>query len=226
MPFGEDLFPDRDLSPALIQSDLLKSLEAEMDRDYGEVQSAGPTIVTLADRAVVDREPAGVPEPDQQVQEEKVNAASDEPAAPSSTLKTRGRPSLEASATPVGSAASATPKSATTPKSARDSSGKRKVAQGEPEETETAATPVPKRGRPARSAGVSTSARLAAAAANKPARGRPRSTTATEKPAKKGRRSRREDADGETAADEFEVEEIVDSAIDADTMEHMYLVKW
>lgn len=28
------------------------------------------------------------------------------------------------------------------------------------------------------------------------------------------------------AVDEFEVEEIVDSAIDADTMEHMYLIKW
>ncbi|AEO53295.1 hypothetical protein MYCTH_2294421 [Thermothelomyces thermophilus ATCC 42464] len=181
MPFGEDLFPDRDLSPAPIQSDLLKSLEAEMDRDYGEVQSAGPTIVTLADRAVVDREPAGVPEPDQQVQaEEKVNAASPEPAAPSSTFKTRGRPSLSASATPVGSAASGTPKSATTPKGARASSGKRKAAQGEPKETETAATPVPKRGRPARTAGVSASARLAAAAANKPARGRPRSTTVSD----------------------------------------------
>lgn len=28
------------------------------------------------------------------------------------------------------------------------------------------------------------------------------------------------------AADEYEVEDIVDSAIDADTMEHMYCVKW
>ncbi|KAL2165380.1 hypothetical protein VTH06DRAFT_678 [Thermothelomyces fergusii] len=224
MPFGEDLFPDGDMDPPLIQSDLVNSLEAEMDRDYGEAQSAGPTIVTLADRAAADEEPARAPESssNQQVQaEEQVEAASHEPAGPSPATQKRGRPSILASEVPA---------------CARASSGKRKTAEVEPKETEPAATPVRKRGRPARSARVSASARLAAAAAaNKRARGRPRSsTTAAEKPAKRGRPARKDDddddaaaaADGETAADEFEVEEIVDSAIDADTMEHMYLVKW
>ncbi|KAK4042233.1 guanine nucleotide exchange factor synembryn-domain-containing protein [Parachaetomium inaequale] len=107
--------------------------------------------------------------------------------------------------------------------------GKRKAAESEPEEEEEPeATPVPKRGRPARSAGASASARLAAKAAKKPARGRPKSTavsitisrSAAAKPAKK------DATNGEVPADEYEVEEIVDSAIDADTMEHMYFVKW
>lgn len=109
-------------------------------------------------------------------------------SAPSSTLKKRGRPSLSASATPAKSASSRTPrsaKSATAPKSASRSAGKCKAAETELEEEEgeegegeedVENTPAPKRGRPARSAGTSVSARLAAKAAKKPARGRPRST--------------------------------------------------
>lgn len=45
------------------------------------------------------------------------------------------------------------------------------------------------------------------------------------KPAKKAGRPKKE-TNGEVAEDEYEVEDIVDSAIDADTMEHMYHVKW
>jgi hypothetical protein len=39
-------------------------------------------------------------------------------------------------------------------------------------------------------------------------------------------RGRKAASNGETPAGEYEVEKIVDSQIDADTMEHMYLVKW
>jgi hypothetical protein len=48
---------------------------------------------------------------------------------------------------------------------------------------------------------------------------------AAAKPAKKAGRPAKA-TNGTLAADEYEVEDIVDSAIDADTMEHMYLVKW
>jgi hypothetical protein len=184
-------------------------------------------------------------------------------SAPSSTLKKRGRPSLSASATPAKSVASRTPRSAkgaATPKSVSRSAGKRKAAEPESEQEEEAeeeedeeekqegeevieTTPAPKRGRPARSVGVSASARLAAKAAKKPARGRPRSTAvsnapdtrvystntaiqAAAKPARKVGRPKKNATNGEVAADEYEVEAIVESAIDADTMEHMYLVKW
>lgn len=50
-------------------------------------------------------------------------------------------------------------------------------------------------------------------------------TQTASKPAKKAGRPKKE-TKGEVAEDEYEVEDIVDSAIDADTMEHMYLVKW
>jgi hypothetical protein len=185
-------------------------------------------------------------------------------SAPSSTLKKRGRPSLSASATPAKSVASRTPRSAkgaATPKSVSRSAGKRKAAEPESKQEEEEedeeedeeeeeegeevieTTPAPKRGRPARSAGASASARLAAKAAKKPARGRPRSTAvsnapdtrvyssntaiqAAAKPARKVGRPKKNATNGEVAADEYEVEAIVESAIDADTMAHMYLVKW
>ncbi|KAK3300129.1 guanine nucleotide exchange factor synembryn-domain-containing protein [Chaetomium fimeti] len=91
---------------------------------------------------------------------------------------------------------------------------------------ENPATPVRKRGRPARAAGTSASARLAAKAASKPTRGRPKSTTTAAKPAKKAGRPKKDATDEEAPAGEYEVESIADSAIDADTMEHMYFVKW
>lgn len=47
-------------------------------------------------------------------------------------------------------------------------------------------------------------------------RGRPRKSATTSKG----------EAEGKVPAGEYEVEEIVDSAIDADTLEHMYRVKW
>jgi hypothetical protein len=46
------------------------------------------------------------------------------------------------------------------------------------------------------------------------------------KPAKKSGRAKKVTTNDEVPAGEYEVEEIVDSAIDADTLEHMYLVKW
>ncbi|KAL2147195.1 hypothetical protein VTI28DRAFT_150 [Corynascus sepedonium] len=207
MYFGEYFCSERDLSPPLIQSDLLNSIEAEMDQDYGEVESVSPTIATLADRAVVDEEPAGVPEADMDIPAavEAAEARSTEPT-PLPTIRKRGRPSLSTSATPVGSVSSKTRKIA-----GHSTSKRKSVAKVEPKGNQPAvnATPVRKRSRPASD--------------------RTKSTAAAEEPAKKDRHTRRRDdaADnGELPAGEYEVEEIVDSAIDADTMEHMYLVKW
>ncbi|KAG7293262.1 hypothetical protein NEMBOFW57_003308 [Staphylotrichum longicolle] len=237
MPFGEPFYSDGDMSPPLIQSDLLDSVEPESPKDSGA--DVGPTVVTLDDRAGLINEQPGIPEADMDIQNDI--AANFLDSAPSSTLKKRGRPSLSGSATPARSAVAKTPrssKSTATPKSAARSTGKRKAAEPEPEEPEEPEgheseenehedTPAAKRRRPGRAAGASASARLAAKAANKPTRGRPKSTAnqTASKPAKKAGRPKKE-TNGEVAEDEYEVEDIVDSAIDADTMEHMYLVKW
>ncbi|KAK4153271.1 hypothetical protein C8A00DRAFT_33965 [Chaetomidium leptoderma] len=227
MPFGEDFLSDEGMSPPLIQSDLLNSVEPESPVNQGVGNAVGPTVVALDDQADLN-EQLGVPEADMDIHDEAEENLF--VSAPASTLKKRGRPSLSASATPAKSVASRTPrstKSAAAPKSAGRSTGKRKAAESELEEDEPEeddepeATPAPKRGRPARSAGTSASARIAAKAAKKPTRGRPKSTT----PAKKAGRPKKV-VNGEEAVDEFEVEDIVDSIIDADTMEHMYLVKW
>ncbi|KAK3904753.1 hypothetical protein C8A05DRAFT_31467 [Staphylotrichum tortipilum] len=216
------------MSPTLIQSDLLNSLKYDSPvEDAGEDAGldAGPTVVTLDDRAATSASGPGTPEADMEgwAAGDDLNSPA---AAPPSTLKKRGRASLTASATPAGSVTSKTPrstKSTGASKSAGRSTGKRKAAEPEPEEDETdvdkpeedealKATPVTKRGgRAARSAGAAASARLAAKAAKKPAKkaGRPKKQT-----------------NGDVPAGEYEVEAIVESAIDADTMEHMYLIKW
>lgn len=122
------------------------------------------------------------------------------------------------------------------------------------EVVDEATEPARKRGRPtARAAAVATSVRLAAKAAVKPTRGRPKGSTnttvrsstdvylavkslannqnqksAAAKPTKgRAGRPRKEDTNGDrTATEEYEVEEIVESAVDAVSKEHMYLVKW
>ncbi|KAK4100671.1 hypothetical protein N658DRAFT_497119 [Parathielavia hyrcaniae] len=195
---------------------------------------AGQTVVALDDDELGVGEAAmGIPETDMELQAELEAEANFAASAPQSSIKKRGGPSLSTPATPAKSGVSKTPrstKSTAAPKSAGRSTGKRKVveAEAEPEEDEVKPTPAKSRGRPGRPAASSASARLAAKAASKPTRGRPKSTTAAAKPAKKAGRSKAstngtQDEDGD---DEFEVEEIVDSAIDADSMEHMYLVKW
>ncbi|KAL2130393.1 hypothetical protein VTI74DRAFT_6521 [Chaetomium olivicolor] len=235
MPFGEDLFGAGSMSPLpLVQSDLLGSPAPETPTNQVsvEVEATGLTVVTLDDRAGLREEAAGVPEADMHIEMGDEAEANSVLSAPSSTIKKRGRPSL--SATPAKSVGAKTPrstKSTATPKSTGRSTGKRKSAESEPrEENEAEATPAPapKRGRPARSAGAAASARLAAKAAKKPARGRPKGSASAAKPAKKARRTKKEvkDEDEEMPEGEYEVEDIVDSAIDADTLEHMYLVKW
>ncbi|KAK4245359.1 hypothetical protein C7999DRAFT_16432 [Corynascus novoguineensis] len=138
MYFGEYFCSERDMSPPLIQSDLLNSIEAEMDQDYGEVESAGPTIVTLTDRAVVDEEPAGVPEADMDIPAavEAAEARSTEPTA-LSTARKRGRPSLSTSATPARSVSSKTQKIA-----GRSTSKRKSVAEVEPKGKQPAVTAV------------------------------------------------------------------------------------
>ncbi|KAK4227235.1 hypothetical protein QBC38DRAFT_198298 [Podospora fimiseda] len=160
----------------------------------------------------------------------------------SASAKKRGRPSRSTSSTPAKSVGPAktprsgkstvTPKSAkstSAPMSARASTGRKRKseeisAQEESEEAE------PTSGRPSRTAGVAASARLATKAANKPKRDRPKSTDTTEKKptGKPGRDRPKKTAvpNGGVPADEYEVEAIRDSRIDADTMEHFYEVKW
>ncbi|KAH6634169.1 hypothetical protein B0J18DRAFT_10800 [Chaetomium sp. MPI-SDFR-AT-0129] len=204
MPFGEIFFGDEEHDIPLIQSDLLESLEAEMDQEdiYGNGDaSAGPTVVTLADRSAVNDVLPDAPEADLELQLQTEIQDSLPVSAPASVPKKRGRPSLSASATPAKSVAARTPrsaKSAATPKSASRSAGKRKAvapepepekeeeeeeveeeaeADGEAEESgedemeDVPAVPARKRGRPARSTSAPTSARIAAKAAKKPTRG-------------------------------------------------------
>ncbi|KAL2261443.1 hypothetical protein VTK26DRAFT_4160 [Humicola hyalothermophila] len=228
MPFGEDFFlADEDIP--LIKSDLLGSVEPSSAGERGELEAGGLTVVTVDDRVEAAQlngdEDAGIPKADIDS-----DVAAEVASVPSST-KQRGRSSRSSSATPSRSVAAKTPRSAKStgaPKSAGPSTGKRKVAEPQPEpeaesEDEPEPTPARKRGRFGKAA---PSARLAAKAAKKPARGRSKSTP-TEEPAKgKGRRPKRQSVEEETAEDVYEVEEIVDSAIDADSMEHMYLIKW
>jgi len=132
---------------AVIDRKYHSSIEAEMDQDYGEVESVSPTIATLADRAVVDEEPAGVPEADMDIPAavEAAEARSTEPT-PLPTIRKRGRPSLSTSATPVGSVSSKTRKIA-----GHSTSKRKSVAKVEPKGNQPAvnATPVRKRSRPA-----------------------------------------------------------------------------
>jgi len=115
------------------------------------------------------------------------------------------------------------------------------IQASEPEKAPT------NRGRPARTTGVVASARLAAKAANKRTRVRRKSNptvrvlgyscspfpipdmkqSGVQKSGRVGRPKKNGDStNGDTPAGEYEVEAIVDSMIDADTMEHMYLVRW
>ncbi|GAB1310195.1 hypothetical protein MFIFM68171_00405 [Madurella fahalii] len=257
MPYGGDLFSlERDISPPLVQSDLLGSVEVDYSREPSpRGAGSGPTVVTLDDQAPAPI-PSDLPEADMSLENK---GEVDSPMSAPSTTRERGRPSLSASATsttPARSAAARTPRSvkgaATVESAGRSTGRKRKAAaleseqepepelglepEPEPEseqepESESEPEPAPapkKRGRPPRIAGAAASARLAAKAAKKPTRGRPKlSTQSTEEPAKKaGRRKKEATANGQVPKGEYEVEEIVDSAIDADTMEHMYLVKW
>ncbi|KAK4129620.1 hypothetical protein N657DRAFT_541620, partial [Parathielavia appendiculata] len=229
MPFGEGFLPEMEIDPPLnlVQSDLLNSVEPESP--VAEV--AGQTVVTLDDEVGVNEIALGIPEADMELQAEVEAEANLAVSVPPSSIKKRGRPSLSTSATPAKSVASKTSrstKSTAAPQSAGRSTGKRKAAdaEAEPEENEAGPTPAKKRGRPGRPATTSASARLAAKAANKSTRGRPKSITTAAKPAKRAGRVPKASTNGTLAADEFEVEDIVDSAIDVDTMEHMYLVKW
>ncbi|AEO70158.1 uncharacterized protein THITE_2121185 [Thermothielavioides terrestris NRRL 8126] len=230
MPFGEDIL-DGDLSPPLVQSDLIGgSVEPESPVGQGSAPGRGLTVVTLDDQAGMNGSAAPAPEAELDIDAKDEAEVTSTAPAPPSTIKKRGRPSLSGPATPAKSVSSKTPtstNSAAAPKSAGRSTGKRKAAESEPELKEAETTPARKRGRPARSAGSSASARLAAKAANKPTRGRPKSAAQpAPKPAKKSGRAKKVTTNDEVPAGEYEVEEIVDSAIDADTLEHMYLVKW
>lgn len=125
---------------AVIDRKYHSSIEAEMDQDYGEVESVSPTIATLADRAVVDEADMDIP-----AAVEAAEARSTEPT-PLPTVRKRGRPSLSTSATPVGSVSSKTGKIA-----GHSTSKRKSVAEVEPKGNQPAinATLVRKRSRPA-----------------------------------------------------------------------------
>jgi len=211
-----------------VASDILEASPSPPPEAMATSAGAGPTVVALESG----------PEEGDPFASDKDN----EPAGAAVTgPKARGRPSRSASGTPVVSAkkATRTPKSAKATKAVATTSGRKRKAptpeveaedDNESEEAEEDANPTPaKRGRPARAATTVASARLAAKAANKPKRGRPKGTgaateaVAAKKPASRGRKA---NGTTETPAEEYEVEKIVDSMIDADTMEHMYRIKW
>ncbi|KAJ4418668.1 hypothetical protein N0V85_001355 [Neurospora sp. IMI 360204] len=141
-------------------------------------------------------------------------------------------PAQSASKTPKSakSTSSRTPKSAL--KSAEKSSGRKRKAveieepNSESEEEDVEDVTPAKRGRKPAAA---PSARLAAKAAKKKGSGRPASTNGTAskaKPKGKGGRPKKDAASDVVPKGEYEVETIVGSMIDAETMEHLYFVKW
>lgn len=222
MPYNPDeSLEDEDF---FVQSDLLNSVEPGLasyraaSESLGEGKgSPGPTVVKIDDDVGADA--AGMDD-DEDI---PVNA-------PSSAPKKRGRPSGSASGAPAKSVASKTP--AKTPRSAKSAAApkstgrKRKAADVDPE-SEPEAQPTPaKRGRPARAAGAAASARLAAKAAKKRAPGRPKSSAITEKPKGQASRPKKNGSNGAVPAGEYEVEKILESSIDNDLKEHLYLVKW
>ncbi|KAK4451724.1 CHRromatin Organization modifier domain-containing protein [Podospora aff. communis PSN243] len=231
MPYDPN-FPMEDFVARVI-SDVLGSPEPEDNIQQEDPEELVPTVVAIDDDAELA---PTAPVADMSLGPEPASSAFSAP-------KKRGRPSRSASGTPAASAKTArTPKSVkaqstkATP-AAATSGRKRKAPTPEPEneedeeekeDDEEEAKPAPaKRGRPARTTAAVASARLAAKDANKPRRGRPKGSGASSTTAKKSSgRGRKAASNGETPAGEYEVERIVDSQIDADTMEHMYLVKW
>ncbi|KAL2270991.1 hypothetical protein VTJ83DRAFT_362 [Remersonia thermophila] len=226
MPFAEDFLAEGDLP--LIQSDLLYSVEEDHgDDDYQIAEDQqGLSVVVLGDQIQSD-----IPEADMDLQAEieadiksaeaAAAAAAATPTATASSAKKRGRPSL-------GNASEARAKTPASAKSIGRGSARRKslAAEGE-EDKEAGDTPVRKRGRPARSAAIVTGERIAASE-NKTRRRRGAAAVPAKTPGRRGRSPKSEEAESEeeTPEGEYEVEAIVDSAIDADTMKHMYLVKW
>ncbi|KAK1755222.1 CHRromatin Organization modifier domain-containing protein [Echria macrotheca] len=207
MPYDLDQPLEEDYQ--FVQSDLVGKDEPE---PTGAGASA-PTVVALESESGAEADdfmPAPVAD---------MGEADGVMKTPASGVKKRGRPSRSASATPAAkpSAKTATP--------AKSTGRKRKA-----EDDETQTKPAAKRGRPARTTALVASARLSLKAANKPKRGRPKGseTAPAEKAPKRAGRPKKTGAtsNGVVPSGEFEVEAIVESQIDADTMEHMYLVKW
>ncbi|KAM7200464.1 hypothetical protein V8F33_003910 [Rhypophila sp. PSN 637] len=221
----------------LVQSDLLNTVESPRDATFQTTAKADRSIIgSVAGASVVAIDNEGLNSSD-----DDGDIGGVEPNMPSSVPKKRGRPSLLRSETPAKPAVTKTPRStktAPTPKST-GTGRKRKAPEPEPEgqedqepeeSSEETSEPAKKRGRPSASAAATaTSARLAAKAASKPTRGRPKGSanTAT-KPAKgKGGRPKKESTNGDsTSAEEYEVEDIIGSMVDAETKEHFYFVKW
>lgn len=210
--------------------------------------AAGPSVVAIEDESLNssdDDADIGATEP------KILSSPATKRGRPSlSRSQTPAKPSV--AKTPRSAKTAQTPKSSGRKRKAPEPEEEQEKEEAE-EAFNESAEPPKKRGRPAaRAAAVAGSARLAAKAANKPTRGRPKGSTSTpvriswsdplvtgfandqnqkttaDKPAKgKGGRPKKGDTNGgSTTAEEFEVEEIVESAVDADTKEHMYFVKW
>ncbi|KAK3950940.1 hypothetical protein QBC32DRAFT_345304 [Pseudoneurospora amorphoporcata] len=217
MPFFSDAELEDD-GLVRIQSDLFDEYNhpRQVSEDIAQPVPAGVTVVSMDDKLELN-----APVADMEGETSK-----------------RGRPSRSLSATPVQSA-SKTPKSAKstssrTPKSAlksaeKSSGRKRKAVEieepnSESEEEDVEDVAPAKRGRKPAAA---PSARLAAKAAKKKGPGRPAATNGTSaKPKGKGGRPKKDAASDVVPKEEYEVEAIIDSMIDPETMEHLYFVKW
>ncbi|KAK1830380.1 hypothetical protein QBC39DRAFT_354300 [Podospora conica] len=243
MPFFSGEVGDEGYGLDLIQSDLNQDYvepDPSVEQPAAFSPGGGPTVVGFDNDAGDMDVNYAAPFPDMDVGDDEQETES----PPATAQKKRGRPSLgsrsAASDTPARTTVAKTPKTGKstvkTPKSGKStvaskaSDRKRKAVEVEEEEeeedVEAEAPPAKKRGRPARTTGIEASARLAAIAAKKPTRGRPKAAATTATKGKRGPAKKAAAADNGVPADEWEVEAIVESAIDADSMEHMYLVKW
>ncbi|KAB5584800.1 hypothetical protein GE09DRAFT_1068294 [Coniochaeta sp. 2T2.1] len=178
----------------------------------------GQSIVSLDEPDVV----ADMDIPEGDLADDELPAPEELPAAVASAKK-RGRPSATPGKTPSTAKTNGTASKAT-------SSRKRKAEEASEDE----ATPVKRpRGRPARGAAATASARLAVKDAKKAKVGRPKGSGSAPKatvPKRGGPKGASKKADSSNSEvvpkGEYEVEEILESVIDADTFEHLYRVKW
>lgn len=216
------------LSDAELEDDDLVRIQSDLFDEYNEPRQtseeiapsqpvpAGITVVTMDDKLELNAPVAGM------------EGETSKRAMPSRSLSPT--PAQSASKTPKSakSTSSRTPKSSL--KSTEKSSGRKRKAveiekpNSEGEEEVKDVTPAKRGRKPA----AAPSARLAAKAAKKKP-GRPASTNGTaskEKPKGKAGRPKKDVASDVVPKGEYEVEAIVDSMINAETMEHVYFVKW
>lgn len=142
------------------------------------------------------------------------------------TAKKRGRPSASASASRTGTPALKGRTPGRTPARATQTPSTNGIKRKATDAT-ASVPPSAKRGRPAGARVPSARKAAKAAAVKTSTAGRRKAAAGTKAPKVPGKRGRpAKTVDDEDDAESFKVEKIMEDAIDADTMQHMFLIKW